>query len=354
MTAGFMEESSSESDADPVVKAATDWLLACDRGLTPQEKTRLTDWLEQDERHAEVYDQLKQTWSWFAEVPEARFEAARDLPTVETRGGVRLFRRAWFAIPLATAAALAIGFFGWRYYNVRHFTDSIVTEVGATQEIRLPDGSLVQLNTDTALNVEYTPTERKVHLSRGEAHFEVAKNPERPFIVNTAHVNVRAVGTAFNVRLRQESIEVLVTEGKVRVSDSANGRSVLPTTETTHTAASSEPVLGAGERAVVRYAEMAAPISVATVAPLPTPEIDELLSWRERQLQFVGRPLSEIVSEFNRYNRHKLVIGDSRLAEKRFGVTFPANDYAGFVRLLQKEFGIVAEDKGSETVLKLP
>jgi transmembrane sensor len=84
--------------------------------------------------------------------------------------------------------------------------------------VTLPDGSVLQLNTDSVVETAYSPTERRVRLKKGEAFFSVAKNPQRPFWVDVGAVSVRAVGTAFNVRFRPEAVEVLVKEGKVSVN----------------------------------------------------------------------------------------------------------------------------------------
>ena len=250
---------------------------------------------------------------------------------------------------LAAAAGVAVGFFIWQTptsYPAPDFTLTASTEVGAMRKLPLPDGSVVQLNTDSAITVQFTRTERRVQLVRGEAHFQVAKNPACPFIVNAGTVNVRAVGTAFDVRRRPEAVEVLVTEGKVRVNDSIGGQSRLPASATN----ADDSLLVAGERAYIFTGASAAPAKVVAVAPV---EIGQVLAWQSRRLEFVATPLAEMVEEFNRYNRHKLVIADPRLATRRFGGTFPAGDYEEFVRLLESDFDVVAERDQNEIRLRL-
>jgi len=78
-----------------------------------------------------------------------------------------------------------------------------------------------------------------------------------------------------------------------------------------------------------------------------------VLAWQEHRLDFDATPLVEIVAEINRYNRHKLAIADARLNDQRFGGSFPAGDYETFVRMLEANFGVVAERGSGVTRLRL-
>ena len=145
---------------------------------------------------------------------------------------------------MAAAAAIAV-LLAPRLLSPRHTAE---TAIGALQKLDLPDGSVALLNTDSAIDTAFTATERRVRIVRGEVFFTVAKDAARPFVVTAGTVAVRAVGTAFNVQRHHGSVEVLVTEGRVRVTDAADGRSLLPKRETE---AVEPPLLAAGERAVV-------------------------------------------------------------------------------------------------------
>ena len=227
------------------------------------------------------------------------------------------------------------------------------TEVGGFKIMNLPDGSVVQLNTDSAVEIRYSGTERRAYLLKGEASFDVARDAARPFLVRARSVTVRAVGTAFNVRLRSAACEVLVTEGKVRVDSSVSGKSLLAGVESL-----AEPsVLTAGERVVV----VASPADVAPgemaaegrIAVVSTEDIRRELAWQDRRLEFESTPFLEVVTEFNRHNHHKLVVVDPRLAERRFGGSFSAGNVEAFVRLLETRFGVKAEHRENETLLRL-
>jgi len=342
---------------------AADWVARKGRGLKRDEQAELERWLAADARHAPLLEELEQTWAALDDLKDARLPDGRrldhDLPLDDDAlQRERRSRRIYaLAIPVAAAAAIALGFF---FLSARpkaieaDFACHEATNVGGLRWMELPDGSSIRLNTDTAVEVRYGAAERRVYLLRGEAGFTVAKDTARPFVVHARGVRVRAVGTAFDVRLRPETFEVLVTEGKVRVA-SARGDSLLPVVAP----ADEPPVLTAGHRLVVNLqtaVDAAAPIAVVgsgrVVNVLPE-EIHRDLAWQERKLEFDSTRLDEIVAEFNRYSRHKLVIADPRLASRRFGGSFSSENADALVRLLERQFGVKAERRADETILRL-
>ncbi|MGH7958551.1 MAG: FecR family protein [Opitutaceae bacterium] len=378
--------------------AALDWLARYDRGMTGAEESEFERWLAADWRHAQVFSEFDGTWSVLNRVRETPegvaavasgeidadvFSPARTTaapaglpaPAAHGRRNVVPFSRPRLLPLFAVAAALVVVAIGsWRLARITqgislNYAGSATTELGGMRKLSLPDGSVVHLNTDSAVEVQFTSVERKVQLTRGEAHFTVARNQTRPFVVSAAGVDVRAVGTAFNVRLRSEGVEVLVTEGKVRVNkDTASFTSRPQTAASSPTSSSLDGAvevrpagiatveiasLSAGEKIVVSPAppvvEVALPVTPIAISPA---EIGRALAWQERRLEFVSVPLDEMVAEFNRYNRQKLVIADPGLAAQRFGGTFRPGDPAGFVRLLEAYFEVVAEQRDGETILR--
>lgn len=332
-------------DPEEIEATAAVWLSLRDRGMTESETAEFMRWLQQSPKHGEVFAELDAVWRDFnrtvalrpnvaAPAPEPELLAPRPRPRARRR-----FRAAWSA--LAAAAAIALAWAGWASFDAARPTAE--TAIGAFQKLDLPDGSVVQLNTDSAIKVRYSDHERRVELLRGEAHFDVAKNPARPFIVAANHVAVRAVGTAFNVRLRDDAVDVLVTEGKVQVNDTVKGASLLPAAPDR----AGPPLLVQGERVRVplaRVSEQAAakPAAVA-ISEVAAVEMQRALAWQERRLEFEDLPLADVVAEFNRYNRTKLVIADPALNAKRFSGTFRADGYEPFVRLLEENFGVASE-----------
>ena len=331
-------------------QAAADWLARRWAGLTAEDEASFQRWLASDPTHAATYRELEATWRLLDRVRETAPAGAH--PDPDALAPRRRFRPAlWLAPVLAAAAAVAIAYVGWwrpaELAALRFSTDAL-TAVGSFQRIALPDGSVVRLNTDSLVQVRYSEVERRVRLVRGEAHFTVAKNPARPFFVEAGGVAVRAVGTAFNVRLQRDVVEVLVTEGQVRVDDPARGETMLAPR-----APAAAPLLVAGERAVIPAPVVpTAPRPVVPVISVPAAEMERALAWQDRRLEFVATPLAEIVAEFNRYNRTRLSIDDPVLAARRFGGSFRADDPENFVRLLQTRFGLRIERQGDETILR--
>ncbi|MEX2044155.1 MAG: FecR domain-containing protein, partial [Opitutus sp.] len=176
-------------------------------------------------------------------------------------------------------------------------------------------------------------------------HFLVARNPDRPFLVSAGPVAVRAVGTAFNVRLADRSIEVLVTEGEVRVERT-------DAFQATGVPESIEPLLAAGQMAVIDVPlGAAAPLAVSTRLPI---EIDDALAWQTTRLAFNNTPLDEVVAAFNRYNAQKLVLGDAALRNRTLTGIFRADNLAGFTRLLRASVDVEARVRSGNSILLLP
>jgi transmembrane sensor len=346
-------DSSAERPPTALEQTALGWVVRCERGLTGEEESALAEWLAADPRHREIFNEFGGTWNLMGRAgDELSTAAVESLPKeatvvpfetdVASRRRGRGARGAWWS--LAAAAVIAIGVLSWRQGAGQLV--AITTEIGGSRQLTLPDGSTVALNTDSSVVPVFAPEERRVRLEKGEAFFQVAKDAARPFVVEAAGVGVRAIGTAFNVRVHPEAIEVVVTEGVVRVTPAAGRGAGL--------GESAEVI--AGQRVfVATSAQRAATPSVApnlTVASVPSDELQRRLAWQGGRLDFSDTPLGEMVAEFNRYNRHKLVVPDAGLAAMRFGGSFRPDDRAGFVRVLRDTFGIVAEERRDETVLR--
>lgn len=329
-----------------IEEVAAAWLVERDRGFTPGREREFARWLQADERHAAVFDALSETWTLLGESrPESAGSPLAEFPR-------RRLSARW--TPALAAAALALAALGgWHVLRetaapqTGRYSLAAATEVGRLRSIPLPDGSTIQLNTDSAVDVQFEPHLRRVRLLRGEAHFTVARNVNRPFVVEAAGVDVRVLGTVFNVRLRPEAVDVLVTHGRVQV-----GSAPAPANEAEVRSRTDAPVseLTAGQRtSVALVASRPEPVAPVEVSPN---EIRQALAWQSRRLEFDATPLRDIVAEFNRYNRHKLIVADERLEVRRFGGSFPAADYETFIRMLEVDFGVVTERRSTETVLR--
>jgi len=327
-----------------IVECATGWFGRADAGLSPAEQREFEAWRAADPRHAAAWRELTAASLALDRLERLRpvvgFASNPDLPLGRTTAKRRLWPVA--ASIMAAAAAALVVWFGLPARDTGAvFAESAATTVGAQRTLRLPDGSVVTLNTDSAVRVAFTSRERRLDLERGEAHFAVAQDAARPFVVQTASVLVHAIGTAFNIRLQGTDVEVLVTEGKVGVLDARRETSLLPQT-------TPAPVLAAGHRATVA-ANAQAPAVVAVVSAL---EMAQKLAWQEQRLEFDPTPLADVVAEFNRYGLPRLVIDDPAIARLSIGGSFRAGDTNTLVRLLEKNFGVSGEIVGNEIRLR--
>ena len=339
-------------------EVAADWFGRRDGGLSHAEEQDLRAWLDADPRHARAFARLAVASDALNQLsafrPAASASPDPDLPLLSPSkpARTRTRRSRWVAVTLAAAAALTFAsVVGWQKYSLRPtFTETAATEVGGLRKLVLPDGSMIELNTDSAVDIAFGRQARLVTLLRGEAHFNVAKDSARPFIVSVNNVAVRAVGTAFNIRLKGESIEVLVTEGRVRLDDSLHRGSLLPPSP----AATEPPVLAAGHRALIRtdILKQKGSATPAVVTAVAEKEISRELAWQQKRLEFGPTPLAVIVAEFNRYNRHQLVLADAELKSLSVGGSFEATGHETLVRLLESSFGISAERRDHETLLR--
>lgn len=199
------------------------------------------------------------------------------------------------------------------------------TEIGEQRSVLLDDGSLVTLNTDSAIEVAFTSDRRLVQLPKGEALFDVSHDAQRPFEVQVGDVKFRAIGTQFNVDRRDDRTAVTVVEGKVALVPVQAGTSSASRDSSMH-ADDIEAVLSAADRIVI------AANGERSISRLENPAL--ATSWLKRQLVFNDRPLREIAGELNRYNRERIVIQDEELADQAITGVIQLNDPAAFVEFV--------------------
>lgn len=331
--------------APGVEDTAADWLARREAGLGVAEQAEFSRWLLADPRHAEAVRRLEADWR-FLQLPRYTGQAGAVEAAVEARVVARKrFHRRLLAGGalggLAAAAALVFALLPAR--SVPGPALASATVAVKPEQQTLPDGSVVELNAGAAIAVAFTPGRRDVRLVRGEAHFAVAKDATRPFVVTAGTVSVRAVGTAFDVRFEPEQVGVLVTEGRVAVERTdvpvpASAAPVRPDRPVEEVAAPARVYLGAGDRLTV---PIQAPVA-ALLAPtrVSEREMAVALAWRGLRVEFTNTPLGEIVGLFNRQNRLQLALGDEALADLRISGIFWSDDPEGFSRLLESSAGL--------------
>jgi transmembrane sensor len=323
------EESTRLPDRSADSAEAAQWLARRDRGLTPGEQDSYLQWLQEDPRRAGLmarHEAMLQRLALLADwQPAVGSEPNPDLFALHSA------RRRWLAPSLAAAAALVAGLLFWSdAARFRSGGSEPKSYLRVNEQQVLADGTLVELKDGSQLDVQFTPAERRVRLTGGEAIFTVTKNPHRPFVVEAGKVAVRAVGTAFDVRLDPAAVDVLVTEGKVRLESSTDASPNVP----------AEPAVAAGQRAVVSLAASAPSPEVTDLTPA---EIRETLAWQTPRLQFFETPLRDAVAEFNRHNRQQMVLGETGLETASIGGTFRVDNVDGFVRLIEITLHVRAE-----------
>ncbi|MSU51257.1 MAG: hypothetical protein EXS37_19585 [Opitutus sp.] len=341
----LQSNSNSASSDDAIETAAAEWRCESDEGFGPGRAEAFAAWRAADPRHEAAVAETERAMEILAEMPavraplEARIAAtARPVAPVVRWGG---FRRPVWAAGLAAALALTAG--GWWLVPDRATEPQrYVTAAARQQQIALKDGSVMNLNVSSEVSVRLTPNERRVTLAIGEAHFEVAHDTARPFIVTAAGVSVRAVGTAFSVRVGDLGVEVLVTEGKVEVTrDSGSaGATAAPI-------AIAPSQLVAGQRALIAREGAVASAPIERVSP---EGLNMAIRWHSQVMTFSDLPLREAVVLFNRRNETQLMLVDEKLGDQKIGGTFAADQVEAFVRLLEKDGDVVAERRGEREI----
>lgn len=343
-----MKSSANNFPENPEIeRAAANWTLRIDRGLSAEEQDAYSQWLAEDPRHRDAIAVYR--WGWdeidrlvgLQTTHHAKIDPDLLAPGNRFARRSRLVKGLFAAIPLAASIAIMVMVF-WpdRAEERSVFASKAAVELIARLEQKtLEDGSVIELNRGAAAEVEYGPDTRRVRLLHGEANFTVAKDRDRPFIVNVAGVDVCAVGTQFNVRLSNDVVDVIVSEGIVRLATSSN----LPTVPNVL----EEPLLEAGHRAIVKLGD----VPEIDRSILSSADLDRELGWQPKILDFDDTPMNEIVSQFNQSNQVQLTLGDPSLEKIRFSNYFWSDNVEGFVRLMESNFGMRAEWRGSNEIV---
>jgi transmembrane sensor len=253
-------------------------------------------------------------------------------------------------VRLAAAASMLLAVGVGTYFAIAPNGERYATPIGGIASVPLQDGSSVTLNTASEVRVELTPHERHIRLNKGEAFFEVAKDPNRPFIVQVGTKRVIAVGTKFSVRRDGDDVRVAVTEGKVEVTDTREKQDPR-----------SPPSVGregSGGGSLHQGEVFLTPGNIASadkagivVEDRPLAEVVDNLSWRQGYLTFHETSLADAVAEFNRYNTHQIAVADPKVAAIRISGTFRAVNYRAFIQVLDAGFAIQAHTNQDTTTL---
>jgi transmembrane sensor len=370
-----------------IAAEAIDWFLHL-QNLEPHttDPEEFSEWLMRSPAHIEEFLAIATVWAGMKRRPqdaESRVDALIEAARSSNTSNVVLFERAdgaqlrssalkrgsspkrWRAAGVM-AASLLLCVVAWFAHEATSQRLSFRTAVGEQRSVALPDGSIVSLNTNSEIHATLSRARRDVELVRGEARFQVTKDPNRPFVVATAEATVRAVGTIFNVRANAATTEVAVMEGRVEVKERAADATGLAPEVSGEVAtsrgasgmrrgpAAAAPRIASGNagpdsaRIELSAGERAA-VTRSGIQPNVGPSIDRVTAWTERRLVFRGEPLSNVVAEFNRYRVTPLVLDDARLAALEISGVFDSGDPHSLIEYLSafEAVSVMRLDDGS-------
>jgi transmembrane sensor len=311
-----------------VDEIATRWANRVDADTLDQvEQAQLDDWLAADRRHKGAFLRAQAGLRWLDQGRVASSVLTLPEPDATEPAHVRPTRRLrWLAGGGAVAAAcLAIALLS------PHAPD-FQTGVGEQRRVTLADGSVAQINTDSALDVTYTPERRRIDLFQGEAWFQVAHNRQRPFEVAVGPVHVRATGTAFSVRRRSEGVQVIVSEGRVLAWVEGSTQSPL--------------AIAMGEQALI-------PSAPGATVPRPAEtRIADALAWRQGEIALNGETAAQAALEFNRYSTRSLHVENPQAARYQLVGYFQTNQSLEFAQAVARLTHTTVSQNGSEIIIK--
>jgi transmembrane sensor len=384
---GVEEMSDAKIKNPQIAEEAADWAVTLDAGdLSSDQQLKLADWLLESPRHVEELliaatlldaldgvdaDKSRSVNALISSLPSEVVSIVRDgqqadRENAEALNGIQAPRLPWLQwVGVGAAASMALAIIGFAVAPqfAAHSIDDVqiadasndgssgfTTKLGEQRKMTLEDGSIIHVNTQSEVVIRYEDHQRVVELLRGEALFEVAHNPDRPFRVIAGDTIAEAIGTTFNVYRTSDQTTVAVIDGKV---------AVMTEEDFVNTAVEDEValddigqtddgrlLLAAGQKADITPQEKTVRVAAANVKAVA--------SWRVGQLIFEGDSLAEIAKQFNRYNRTRIVIADDRLASTEFSGVFDADDPESLIEFLELADSIRVDRHGSGVIKLSP
>ena len=332
------------------------WISRMDRGLSPVEKKELAIWCNQNTTH---YSTLLEMASYWDDV-----SVLNELSALFPLEKIKKSSNNFIAIALAASVAL-ISLFSTNALIDQSFlpfipslheqaltqTQTLKTPIGKQNSFTMNDGTHIQLNTNTIVEVAYTSSFRQLTLVQGEARFDVAKDKSRPFTVTSGEKSFTALGTIFNVQKSDYSkMELMVTEGRVLITKANEALEVIKQTLLTvneNTQKSELPgvLVISGEKAI---------IAKHVNTPVEKVSLDQVqrdLAWQQGMLIFDGEPLSKALIEVSRYTSSNFKILDPKMANMKVSGYFKANDVDGLLASLKSNFNITYSISADSKIL---
>lgn len=349
-------------DRNIIEEEAGEWLvrLDSDTQLSTEEIRQLREWLNRSPLHREelssllnIYDRMNVLTE--LSVPLGNTSSVKtQVPLTPSFGGRLLefvFGQKTLGFVMAILAVSVLVFFVSSNQQLPEstYSGSYATAIGEQTSVILPDGSIMQLNTNSQAKVQYNKSVRIVKLMHGEAYFKVSRDSQRPFNVYAGKGRVEAIGTEFSVRLIKNDIDVTVAEGRVMLValEGPSGSGVISEAVDTIPENYSETTLGfldAGQsttiRAIIINKKNTSEKPMELVQEMDEEEVYQRLSWRDGLLIFSGDPLENVIREISRYSPVTIEILDPELKTIRIGGQFRVGDVEAMLVALETNFNI--------------
>ena len=338
---------------DHIMADAATWMALLDSdSCTPADRIAFARWLSSDPLHQGGFEELSEVW--------ARLQLLSDVPamidhpdvipfpvrpeSIEFQDEAPAGRRSEWST-LAASLLVIVGVIIHTAFGTP--SDLHVTEIGEIQTISLEDGSIVDLNARSTIEVQIDDKRREIRLSNGEAVFHV-KEDGRPFIVRTELATVSAVGTKFSVRTDASLVEVSVIDGLVSVAATRSGTALTEYESDLLVRFTDEiALLGAGQRLeLTRETQRYEVVSEKA--------LNDDLSWRNGEVVFRDTPLVAAIAELRRYHAVNIIVADPVLNSLRISGRFPATDAELFLKTLNETYDISVERQADRFVMLRP
>jgi transmembrane sensor len=314
-------------------------------GCTDEDRARFAAWRDADPAHRAAFERLQALFAALnGGLNRADVRGLRD--NVVAAVDRRRRRKVWTA---AACIALVVGGVATQALHPRIGTlgrvESYSTQIAQRSTVTLRDGSILELNAGSQIEVSFSKQRRAVRLLAGQAMFHVAKDPSRPFVVSAANREIVAVGTEFEVRLDATSVQVTLLEGKVNVDRSGDSdpthQSLLPGQQLT-------AALDTAALLPKRDASGAPDVRIREV------NVERVTAWRDGRVFVEDLPLADAIAEMNRYSRKQIVVTDEALAAIHVNGVFRAGDQDAFVAVLQSYFPVTVSWRGDSEIVLTP
>jgi transmembrane sensor len=329
-----------------IEEQAQAWIIRLDGNPDADDIAEFRAWLNNSPSHSQVFHQYAGTWHDMDRLSALYFTNSTPQQPV----AVHRKRPGYLPGPFTGISILAslLLITGVLTLFISHNADngyrqdigsSLVysTAIGEIRTVSLADGSQVQMNSNTKMEVAYSRNSRSVYLAAGEAYFDVAKDADKPFVVYAGRYAVEATGTEFSVEILDGGLDVLVTEGRVEVAtlkSSVAGIESIALRQVENTA--SLVPLVKGQKVVLNERNN----MLESIQKIEPEHIEKSLAWRDGMLLFDNDSLEDVIAEINRYTPVKIIISDSRIRDLRFGGYFRISDVLAILATMEENFDI--------------